>query len=171
MRHAVQLSLVRTLRFAVLAATLSGCGDKLTTMPGTTTTPAGFTVSFAGGSIAAEIAATPATRETGLMNRTSLDANGGMLFVFPGDEPVPPTPFAPGFWMRNTPIDLSIAFIDANKQVVTVDVMQANTETLHYAARPYRYALEASKGWFAAHNVAAGAQAAFTLPAGVVPSR
>jgi hypothetical protein len=161
---------VRTLLYAMLVMALAGCGDKVTTMPGTTT-PAGFIVSFPGGTLVPEIAATPASRETGLMNRTSLDANGGMLFVFPGDQPVPPTSFAPGFWMKNTPIDLSIAFIDVNKQVITVDEMQANTEALHYAARPFRYALEASKGWFAAHNVAAGALATFTLPAGIGPTR
>ena len=166
----MQLWAVRTILSAALAVALTGCGDKVTTMPGPPP-PAGFTVSFSGGTITAEIAATPAARETGLMNRTSLDANGGMLFVFPGDQPVPLTPFSPGFWMKNTPIDLSIAFIDANRQVITVDEMQANSETLHYAARPYRYALEANKGWFTAHNVVAGAPATFSLPAGVVPSR
>lgn len=119
-------------------------------------------MTFTGGVIAAEVAATGGARDTGLMNRPSLGAANGMLFVFPSDQPV--TGFAPFFWMKNTLIDLSIAFMDASSRVIDVQEMVArDTVTEHRPPSPYRYAVEANKGWFATHGVAAGAAAAFTI--------
>ena len=143
----------------------AGC-DRSPTGPGPDPVPSLTTVAvvFAGGTVKAEIAAARAQRETGLMNRTTIAADSGMLFVWPADQ----HPLLGAFWMRNTLVDLSIAFLDANRRVLNVEEMTRLTETFHYSVAPYRYALEAPSGWFARHGVAAGAIASFTLPAGVV---
>jgi len=161
-RPSPSLTLVLAL---ALPLVLAACGDGETAPP--TLGPTTTTVSFAAGTLTAEIASTRITRETGLMNRPSLGANNGMLFVYATDQPV--GPLAPGFWMKNTLINLSIAFLDSTRRVLDVQEMTAgDTTTYHRPGVPYRYALEANQGWFASHGVAAGALAAFTLPAGTV---
>jgi uncharacterized membrane protein (UPF0127 family) len=106
-------------------------------------------LSIKGIAIRAEIANTPQQRERGLMERAKLCDNCGMLFVFE-------KPARYAFWMKNTPIPLSIAFISADGVVVNVDEMQAETETAHYAGGDVLYALEMGTGWFAAHSVKSG---------------
>lgn len=120
-------------------------------------------VAFTGGTVTAKIAATAAARDTGLMYVTALAADAGMLFVFGVDHSAPD-----GFWMLNTPLPLSVAFIDAGKVVINIDDMAPNTTTPHYSTRPYRYALEVNQGWFATHGVTAGTAVTFSLPAGTV---
>lgn len=97
----------------------------------------------------AEIAATQASRSYGLMNRSSLPEDHGMLFVFDTDE-------ATCFWMKNTPLPLSIAFIDAQGVILNIADMQPHTTDTHCPAAPMRYALEMAQGWFADHGVRAG---------------
>lgn len=100
--------------------------------------------------IRAEVADTDARRSLGLMHRTSLAANGGMLFVFD----------APGtycMWMKNTPLPLSVAFIDEAGVIVNIADMHPHTEQSHCAARPVPYALEMRQGWFAQRGIRAGA--------------
>jgi uncharacterized membrane protein (UPF0127 family) len=97
----------------------------------------------------AEIASTEATRAYGLMHRKSLPENHGMLFVFDTTDVY-------CFWMKNTPLPLSIAFIDAKGEVVNTAEMQPLSEQPHCPAKPIRYALEMNKSWFASHGVAAG---------------
>ena len=99
--------------------------------------------------IRAELAATDATRSLGLMHRSSLAPNGGMLFVFDA-------PGAYCMWMKNTPLPLSVAFIDAAGAIVNIEDMQPHTEQSHCAARPVTYALEMRQGWFAARGIRAG---------------
>ena len=99
--------------------------------------------------IRAELAATDATRSLGLMHRSSLAPNGGMLFVFDA-------PGAYCMWMKNTPLPLSVAFIDAAGAIVNIEDMQPHTEQSHCAARPAAYALEMRQGWFAARGIRAG---------------
>jgi len=120
------------------------------------------TVAFSSGTGSAEVAASTASRELGLMNRATLLADSGMLFVFASDQPV--GALSGGFWMKNTLIDLSIAFMDATRHVIGVQEMIAlDTVTFHRPTSPYRYALEMNKGWFTAHGVASGDTASFTL--------
>lgn len=104
-----------------------------------------------------ELAQTPAEWEKGLMGRSSLPADSGMLFVFPDGETV-------GFWMKDTPLPLSIAFIDASGRVLSVQDMQPFTTDTHNAPAPYHYALEVPQGYFSAHGIAVGAMAILTLP-------
>lgn len=121
-------------------------------------------VVFVGGTVTAEIAATGAARETGLMGRTALGQNSGMLFVFALDQ----QPELVGFWMKGTSLPLSIAFLDASRRVLAVqDMTPFDTTTLHRPATPFRFALEVNQGWLAAHGVTAGTTATFTLPTGL----
>lgn len=99
--------------------------------------------------LVAEVAATPEERSTGLMHRFSLRPDHGMLFVF--DKPDRLT-----FWMKNTFIPLSIAFIAEGGQILNIEDMAPQTETTHWSRGPARYALEMRKGWFAARGIRAG---------------
>jgi len=98
-----------------------------------------------------EIAATPQQRERGLMGRIRLPKNGGMLFVFDDTG-------RHCFWMRNTPLPLSIAFIDEAGRIANIADMQPHTDTLHCPATAIRYALEVSQGGFAQRRIVAGVQ-------------
>jgi len=99
--------------------------------------------------LTAEVATTPAQRETGLMNRFSLKPDTGMLFVFERAE-------ALSFWMRNTYVALSIAFIGADGKILNIEDMQPQTENPHWSKGAALYALEMKKGWFAEKGIAAG---------------
>ncbi|HEY9571485.1 MAG TPA: DUF192 domain-containing protein [Pusillimonas sp.] len=100
--------------------------------------------------IQAEVAATDASRANGLMNRASLPENHGMLFVFDG-------PTTTCFWMKNTPLPLSIAFIDSKGMIVNIADMQPHTLDPHCPKAPVTHALEMQQGWFRQHSVTAGA--------------
>jgi uncharacterized membrane protein (UPF0127 family) len=99
--------------------------------------------------IHAEVAANPAQRQSGLMFRTKLPPNGGMLFVF--DEKTQHC-----MWMRNTLIALSVAFIDDDGRIINIEDMQPKTETTHCAPQPARYALEMEQGWFSKRGIRPG---------------
>lgn len=101
--------------------------------------------------IRAEVADRDATRMLGLMHRTSLPPNGGMLFVFDEND-------RHCMWMKNTPLPLSVAFVDERGAIVNIADMQPHTEDAHCAARPARYALEMAQGWFAARGIRAGSR-------------
>jgi uncharacterized protein len=98
------------------------------------------------------IADEPQLRQRGLMDRTSLPSNAGMLFVF--EEPSDG-----GFWMKNTLIPLSIAFIDDDGRILeTLDMQpcEADPCRVYTPGSTYRYALEANLGFFDEHGVASG---------------
>ena len=101
--------------------------------------------------INAELASTPQQREIGLMFRTAMPANDGMLFAFeqPGKQ---------CFWMRNTLIPLSVAFIGDDGSVVNIDDMKPQTDDSHCSARPVRFVLEMNEGWFAKRGIKAGSR-------------
>ncbi|HKN10867.1 MAG TPA: DUF192 domain-containing protein [Pseudomonadota bacterium] len=102
-----------------------------------------------GQTVVAEIAATEATRTTGLMNRFSLQPDHGMLFVFS-------QPQALAFWMKNTYVPLSIAFIGADGRILNIEDMAPLTENTHPSRGSALYALEMKKGWFAQHAIGEG---------------
>lgn len=99
--------------------------------------------------IQAEVASTPATLSTGLMQRTKLPSNHGMLFVF--EEPQQQC-----FWMRNTPLPLSIAFLADDGRIVNMADMTPLSDDPHCSKEPIRYALEMEQGWFAQRGLNAG---------------
>ena len=106
-------------------------------------------VTVGGIPVSVEIADTRALRERGLMNRDSLPADYGMLFVYP-DELIR------SFWMRNTRIPLDIAFIDRNGSIINIEQMQPQTDENTLSAGPAMYALEMSLGWFEVNGVGPG---------------
>ena len=99
--------------------------------------------------IRAEVANTEATRRDGLMFRRELAGNDGMLFVFE-------RPDVQCFWMRNTLLPLSIAFIADDGTIVNIEDMAPQTEDPHCAKKPVRYALEMAQGWFDQHGIKTG---------------
>jgi uncharacterized membrane protein (UPF0127 family) len=106
-------------------------------------------LSIKGHGLVAEVAATTATRTVGLMHRFSLKPDHGMLFVFNAPQPL-------AFWMKNTFVPLSIAFIGADGRILNIDDMAPQTETTHPSRGPALYALEMKKGWFAERGIVAG---------------
>lgn len=100
--------------------------------------------------VTAEVAATPEQRATGLMHRFSLQPDHGMLFVFETPQPL-------AFWMRNTHIALSIAYIDAYGRILNIEDMSPHDERTHWSRGPALYALEMKQGWFAQKGIAPGA--------------
>lgn len=99
--------------------------------------------------IQAELADTPKAREVGLMNRTSMPTNSGMLFVF--DQKA-----GHCFWMNNTKIPLSIAFLADDGRIVNIEEMQAETTNNHCPKAAVRFALEMNKQWFAERVITPG---------------
>ena len=107
---------------------------------------------------AAEVAATPDQRTIGLMYRFSLPADHGMLFVFPQPQPL-------SFWMRNTYIPLSIAYIDVEGRILNVVEMAPRSDATHPSRGEALYALEMRKGWFADKGVGPGTRVTGLPPA------
>jgi uncharacterized protein len=101
--------------------------------------------------IDAEVAHTPQTRERGLMFREQLGQNQGMVFVFPNVA-------QHCMWMKNTPLPLSVAFLDEQGRVLNVEEMAPRTEVNHCASKEARYALEMNSRWFFQRGFAKGAQ-------------
>ena len=99
--------------------------------------------------IDAQLATTDAQRATGLMARTSMPEGEGMLFVFERAG-------VQCFWMKNTLIPLTAAFIDDDGSIVNLADMQPLSEDNHCSTRPVRYVLEMNQGWFAERHIRAG---------------
>ena len=97
----------------------------------------------------AEVAADNNSRTIGLMNRFSLKPDQGMIFVFAQSEPL-------AFWMRNTFVPLSIAYIDSKGVIVNIIDMKPQDESTHPSAGPAMFALEMKQGWFKQHGIVAG---------------
>ena len=105
-----------------------------------------------------ELATTPEARSCGLSLRDSLPANRGMLFVYAEPEILT-------FWMKNTRMPLSIAFIDAAGRIVSIQKMNPFPTTTVYASPvPALYALEVNQGWFEENGVGVGDVVEFNLP-------
>jgi hypothetical protein len=99
--------------------------------------------------IEAELAATPESRQIGMMQRTIMPPQRGMLFVFPETD-------RHCMWMRNTFLPLSVAFLDEKGRIINIEDMQPRTESNHCAAKPARYALEMNLGWFKTRGLGQG---------------
>ena len=97
----------------------------------------------------AEVADSPDSRQTGLMFRPRLGPNEGMLFVFPEKSPQ-------CFWMKNTQLPLTIAFIADDGTIVNLADMKPQTLDSHCSDKPVRFVLEMNQGWFAKKNIKAG---------------
>lgn len=99
--------------------------------------------------IEAQVALTPEQRQIGLMFRAEMPQHEGMLFVF--EEPAQQC-----FWMKNTLLPLTAAFVADDGTIVNLADMQPQTTDSHCSAAPVRFVLEMNKGWFAKRAVKAG---------------
>jgi uncharacterized membrane protein (UPF0127 family) len=103
--------------------------------------------------IDAQVAHTPDQRSVGLMFRREMPQHEGMLFVFE-------YPSQQCFWMQNTYLPLTAAFIADDGTIVNLADMKPRTTDSHCSAKPVRYVLEMNQGWFAKKGIAAGTKLA-----------
>lgn len=129
----------------MLLAILIACARNATPEPVLPTA----SLSVNGTPITVELADTPDLRRQGLMERPALKPDHGMLFVYPDERPR-------SFWMKNTPLPLSIAFLDTQGRIVRIADMAPLDETSTPSRYPAMYALEMDQGWFTRKGVAAG---------------
>ncbi len=99
--------------------------------------------------IQAEVAQTPQQRTTGLMYRTFMQPHEGMLFVFEEAG-------IQCFWMKNTLIPLTIAFLDDAGKIINLDEMKPPSLDSHCSKKPVRFVLEMNTGWFTKRGFKAG---------------
>jgi uncharacterized protein len=99
--------------------------------------------------INAQVASTPEQRSVGLMWRQDMPQHEGMLFVFERPE-------VQCFWMKNTLLPLTAAFVADDGTIVNLADMQPQTTDSHCSTRPVRFVLEMNQGWFARRGVQAG---------------
>jgi uncharacterized membrane protein (UPF0127 family) len=103
----------------------------------------------------AEIAETGESHTTGLMFRKQLDENTGMLFVFKDEA-------RRGFWMKNTYIPLSLAYIDSHGVIDKIYNMEPLITSVTYpSVKPCKFALEVNRGWFKKNNITNGCKTDF----------
>lgn len=99
--------------------------------------------------IDAQIANTPQQRQIGLMFRKDMPTHEGMLFIF--EEPQKQC-----FWMKNTLLPLTAAFVDDDGAIVNLVDMQPQSSDSHCSEKPVRYVLEMNQGWFAKKKIGKG---------------
>lgn len=133
----------------VVVVLLAGCASDAST-----SAPAGDTVEFGGGAatLTVEVADTPTARARGLMGVESLPPDQGMVFIWGTLEDA-------AFWMKDTLIPLSIAFVGDDDRIHTILEMEpCETEPCrtYEARRPYVMAVEANAGWFEEHGIEVG---------------
>jgi uncharacterized protein len=96
-----------------------------------------------------QLAMTPMERQIGLMNRPNMPTHEGMLFVF--EEPQKQC-----FWMKNTLLPLTAAFVADDGTIVNLEDMKPQTLAAHCSTKAVRYVLEMNQGWFAKRGIKAG---------------
>jgi uncharacterized membrane protein (UPF0127 family) len=101
--------------------------------------------------IEVQLAVTPAQRQTGLMFRKEMPQGEGMLFIF--EEPTRQC-----FWMKNTLLPLTAAFVADDGTIVNLADMKPQTTDSHCSDKPVRYVLEMNVGWFAKKGIKAGSR-------------
>ena len=100
-------------------------------------------------SVEAEIADDTESRRTGLMNRKSMEENHGMIFIFESDQKL-------SFWMKNTLIPLSIAYIASDGRIMEIYEMKPESLRPVESVNSVRYALEMNRGWFLRNGIVPG---------------
>ena len=99
--------------------------------------------------ITVELAVNDETRARGLMHRASMGTDDGMLFIYPESRPR-------SFWMKDTKIPLSIAFVDPAGEIVKIADMQPLSTATTKSVYPAKYAIEMNQGWFEQHGIKKG---------------
>jgi uncharacterized membrane protein (UPF0127 family) len=141
--------MIRTPRFRRLAALLMVlAGTCASAQTGPQQLPT-IKLSVGMHAINAEVAKTPEQHGIGLMFRKSMPVNDGMLFIFdrPGQQ---------CFWMKNTLLPLSVAFVADDGSITNIEAMKPQTLDSHCSTREVRYVLEMNDGWFAKRGIKPG---------------
>ncbi len=136
--------------FLVLAPTICSC-SKHSRTPNNNL----YEVNINDKSAYVEVASTREERMLGLMYRDKLDKDHGMLFIYPQEQIL-------SFWMKNTKIPLSIAFIGSDGIIMQIESMFPKSLIAHKSKDKVRYALEMEKGWFKKNNIKAGNRVGFS---------
>jgi len=102
-----------------------------------------------GKKIRVEVARTEEEKSQGLMFRDKLGPDEGMLFIYEREDFL-------SFWMKNTPLPLSIAFLDHRGKIVDIQDLEPFNLRTHTSARPALYGLEMNKGWFRKNGIKVG---------------
>ncbi|MHC4267240.1 MAG: DUF192 domain-containing protein [Planctomycetota bacterium] len=102
-----------------------------------------------------EVAFTQKDRAMGLMFRDKLDKDHGMLFIYPQEQNL-------SFWMKNTKIPLSIAFINSSEVITQIESMAPYSLLSHASKDKVRFALEMEEGWFIENGIKAGSKVVFS---------
>ncbi|MBM3985529.1 MAG: DUF192 domain-containing protein [Planctomycetes bacterium] len=133
-----------------VAVLLACCNAEERPMQPPTQPPTTAVLQLAGRSVTVELALDSEARARGMMHRTHLDPDAGMLFVFPEARPQ-------RFWMRNTLIPLDICFLDSDGTLQNVARgLPGVEEPGYHSARPARMVLELNAGWCEAHGIKPG---------------
>lgn len=133
--------------------------DQLSALPSpTASSPVLVPAHFGEVALQVELARSDQEQQRGLMYRKTMPADQGMLFVFEKAQRL-------GFWMKNTYLPLSIAFLNADFKIVDIQDMMPLDENTHVSLSPALYALEMNQGWFRKHSVVVGAKLEIRLPA------
>jgi hypothetical protein len=141
----------RILALVMAAAVCGGCKQAGPSLP-TAAQPKLQTMKLwlGGEEMVAELALTGEQTQTGMMFRTNLAENAGMLFVFPA-------PYRASFWMKNCPLPLSAAYIDPDGVILEVhDLQPHNTNSVVASSERVQFVLETNQGWFGRHHVTTG---------------
>jgi len=116
------------------------------------------TISIKGNPLTVELATTPTSRGCGLSHRGELPQDQGMLFIFSDRRPR-------SFWMKDTFIPLSIAYLDDSGQIFSIqDMVPLQTDEQYPSLHPAAYALEVNRGWFSRHGIVVGDVVEMNLP-------
>ena len=143
--------LVATFAVLLTLAGAAGCGgSEEPSVPGGQASVV-FHTPGGDATLSVQVARTSAERTLGLMNRSSLEAGHGMIFVW--DQPTSST-----FWMKNTLIPLSVAFIDGDGTIIDIQQMQPQTTDPHAPGQDYLYAVEANQGYYSEHGITPGSK-------------
>jgi uncharacterized membrane protein (UPF0127 family) len=144
-------AIVLSFAFCACIAQSSESRSSQTGKPQTDLTTAVITINSQKGPVPLEVelARTETERNTGLMYRTELEDGKGMLFIFERDEVL-------SFWMKNTFIPLSIAYISYDGTIIDIRNMYPLDISSVHSSRSVRYALEVPQGWFAKAGINAG---------------
>ena len=116
------------------------------------------TLTIKGHPLTVELAATPAARVCGLSQRSKLAPGHGMLFIFPDSRPR-------SFWMKDTYIPLSIAYMNDSGRIIRIrDMVPLQVDRQYASNGPASYALEVNQGWFQDNGIEVGDVVEMTLP-------
>jgi hypothetical protein len=148
-RHRVQLRQNRAMKKTFFAFCLAVASAAAWAQPGPQLDLPRIKLSAGMFLIDTQVASTPQERQIGLMFRPEMPQTEGMLFVFEA-------PSRQCFWMRNTLLPLTAAFVADDGTIVNLADMKPQTDTEHCSAKPVRYVLEMNQGWFARKGIKAG---------------